>query len=137
MKVVIDAEPPPVRLDQWLWAARWYKSRALAKQAVEAGRVRVDGQVAKPARLLKVGDFIELVREQERYRIEVVALAKQRGAAAVAATLYREDEVSRSQRLAEREQRRLQSLGMQPPAHKPDKRARRLLRALGDIDAHG
>lgn len=131
------ANTSTVRLDQWLWAARWYRTRALAKQAVEQGRVQVNQQVAKPARLLKVGDRIELVREQERYRIEVSAMALQRGPALVAQSLYREDEDSRSQRLAEREQRRLQTLGMQPPAHKPDKRARRLLRALGDIDANG
>ncbi len=131
------ANTSTVRLDQWLWTARWYRTRALAKQAVEQGRVQVNQQVAKPARLLKVGDRIELVREQERYRIEVSALALQRGPALVAQSLYREDEDSRSQRLAERERRRMHSLGMQPPAHKPDKRARRLLRALGDIDANG
>ncbi|MGD9582735.1 MAG: RNA-binding S4 domain-containing protein [Lysobacterales bacterium] len=125
-----------VRLDQWLWAARWYRTRALAKQAVEQGRVQVNEQVAKPARLLKVGDRIELVREQERYRIEVSALALQRGPAPVAQSLYREDDDSRDQRLADRERRRMQSLGMQPPEHKPDKRARRLLLALGDIDAN-
>ena len=131
------ADAAAVRLDQWLWTARWYRTRALAKQAILQGRVQVNQQPAKPARVLKVGDRIELVRAQETFSIEVCALALHRGPATVAESLYREDDASREQRLAEREHRRLQAQGMRPPSHKPDKRARRLLLALGDFDANG
>ena len=124
-----------VRLDLWLWAARWYKTRSLAKAAVEAHRVRIDGEAAKPARALRVGDRLEIVRAGERYAVEVLALASERGPAKVAETLYAESEDSRTARLAAREQRRLEAHGYRAPEGKPDKRARRLIRALGDLDA--
>ena len=124
-----------VRLDQWLWAARWFKTRSLAKSAVEAHRVQVDGQPAKAARAVRVGDRIDLVRANERYAITVLALASERGPAKVAETLYAESDESRAARMALREQRRLEANGYRAPQGKPDKRARRLIRALGDLDA--
>jgi ribosome-associated heat shock protein Hsp15 len=124
-----------VRLDLWLWAARFFRTRSLAKTAVEAGRVTIDGQHLKPARALRVGEKLEVVRAGERYAIEVRALSEQRGPAKVAETLYLESDESRARRLAERERRRLEASGYQAPGTKPDKRARRLIRALGDLDA--
>jgi ribosome-associated heat shock protein Hsp15 len=127
--------PAAVRLDLWLWAARFYKTRSLAKAAVEAGRVTLGGQHLKPARALRIGELLEVTRAGERYAIEVRALSEQRGSAKVAETLYRESDESRTARLAERERRRLEASGYQAPGTKPDKRARRLIRALGDLDA--
>jgi ribosome-associated heat shock protein Hsp15 len=125
----------PVRLDIWLWAARFFKTRSLSKQAVETGKVEIDGQRAKPARSVRVGDTLNIVRGEERFVIQVLALSDQRGPAALAQKLYAETEVSRAAREAAAAQRRAERTGYQAPLSKPDKRARRLIRALGDIDA--
>lgn len=124
-----------VRLDLWLWAARFFKTRALAKQAIEAGKVEIGGQRAKPARGVRVGDVLQVVRLDERFDIEVLALADVRGPASVAQTLYRESDSSKLARDQARARRAAERAGYHPPETKPDKRARRLIRALGDIDA--
>ena len=124
-----------VRLDLWLWAARFYKTRALAKQAIETGKVEVDGQRAKPARTLRGGEALRLARGEELFEVAVLALSGTRGPASVAKALYAEGEASRARRDAERASRAAARAGYRAPQHKPDKRARRLLRALGDIDA--
>ncbi|MFT3756199.1 MAG: RNA-binding S4 domain-containing protein [Pseudoxanthomonas sp.] len=124
-----------IRLDIWLWAARFFKTRALAKQAIETGKVDVAGQRAKPSRTLKPGDAVKVERAGEAFEVEVLAISDVRGPAAIAQTLYRESEASRQRREAERELRRAEAAGYRAPAHKPDKRARRLIQALGDIDA--
>ena len=128
-----SAAAPAVRLDIWLWAARFFKTRSLARQAIEGGKIAVNDAAAKPARGVHVGDRLSIRRGEEAFVVDVVALSEQRGPAAVAQALYRETETSRSSREALREQRRMQ--GPPGPASKPDKRARRLIRALGDIDA--
>ena len=128
-----SAAAPAVRLDIWLWAARFFKTRSLARQAIEGGRIAVNDAAAKPARGVHVGDRLSIRRGEEAFVVDVVALSEQRGPAAVAQALYRETEASRTSREALREQRRMQ--GPPGPASKPDKRARRLIRALGDIDA--
>jgi ribosome-associated heat shock protein Hsp15 len=124
-----------VRADSWLWAARFFKTRSLARQAIEHGRIEIGEAVCKPARPLRIGDKLRIQRGEERFEIEVLALSSKRGSAAVAQTLYRESESSRLAREAAREQRRAERAGYQAPAGKPDKRARRLIRALGDIDS--
>ena len=124
-----------VRIDVWLWAARFFKTRSLAKQAVEAGRVEVNGQACKPARPLRVGDRLDLRRGEERFELDIAGLSEFRGPAPSAQRLYRETDESLARRNAEREQRRLANAGFQAPKSKPDKRARRLIQALGDIDA--
>ena len=124
---------PSVRLDVWLWAARFFKTRSLAKQAIEGGKVAVNELPAKPSRGLHAGDRLGVRRGEETFVVDVVALSEQRGPATVAQALYRETDQSRAAREALREQRRMQ--GSAAPATKPDKRARRLIRALGDIDA--
>jgi ribosome-associated heat shock protein Hsp15 len=129
------AEPQGVRLDLWLWAARFFRSRALAKQAIEGGKVKLAGVRAKPAKLLRVGERLEITRGQDLYEVEVLALCAQRGPASAAQQCYRETEASRSAREAAAEQRRLTAAGYAKPPTKPDKRARRLIQALGDIDA--
>lgn len=124
-----------VRLDLWLWAARFFKTRALAKHAVETGKVEVGGQRAKPARGVRVGDALVVQRAEERFEIEVLALSDTRGPASVAQALYRESNASRQAREQARAQRAAERAGYRPPETRPDKRARRLIRALGDIDA--
>lgn len=129
------ATPAPVRIDAWLWAARFFKTRALAKQAVERGRVTLGGAVPKPSQALKPGAALRITRGEETFAVEVLALAHKRGSPALAQSLYREAAASIKVREIAREQRRAERAGYQPPPKRPDKRARRLLRALGDFDA--
>ncbi|HWY23710.1 MAG TPA: S4 domain-containing protein [Nevskia sp.] len=124
-----------VRLDLWLWAIRFYKTRALAKEAVSGGKVKVGGGSAKPSKTLRIGDKLEISRGQDRYEIEVMGLSEQRGSAPIAQQLYRETETSRKTREDAAQMRRLTAAGYAKPASKPDKRARRLIQALGDIDS--
>ena len=124
-----------VRLDLWLWAARFYKTRSLARQAVETGKVEVDGQRAKPARAVRGGEVLKTERSGEIFEATVLGLSDTRGPASVAQTLYSESEESRARRAELRAQRAAERAGYRAPEHKPDKRARRLIRALGDIDA--
>lgn len=128
-------ESVSVRLDIWLWAARFFKTRALAKHAIESGRVLVGEQVAKPSRQLKPGDALLVRRGEERFEIQVLALSEQRGPASVAQGLYLESAEARERRLQEAAARRAAQAGYRPPQGKPDKRARRLIQALGDLDA--
>lgn len=124
-----------VRADIWLWAARFFKTRSLAKQALAGGKVQVGGQAIKPSRMLRVGDALSVTRANELHEITVRGLSEQRGPAPVAQALYAESEASRLKRESERELKRLANAGYRPPQSKPDKRARRLIQALGDLDA--
>ncbi len=124
-----------VRLDLWLWAARFYKTRSLARHAVDTGKVEIDGQRAKPARNVRIGDALRIVRGEETFEIEVRNLSGKRGAASMAQTLYVESEASRARRETERATRAAERAGYKAPLAKPDKRARRLIHALGDLDA--
>ena len=124
-----------VRIDLWLWAARFYKTRSLAKQAVAGGKVEVGGQGVKPSRALKPGDRLAIRRGEELFEVEVLALSDKRGSAPVARTLYAESPESVARRAAETEKRRMEATGYRAPQGKPDKRARRLIQALGDLDA--
>jgi ribosome-associated heat shock protein Hsp15 len=90
-----------VRIDVWLWAARFFKTRALAKQAVLTGKVEVDGQRAKPSRQLRIGDALVLLRGEERLEVTVRGLSEARGPAKLAQALYEESEASRQRREAE------------------------------------
>ena len=131
-------QPPPrdsVRLDLWLWAARFYKTRSFAKHAIETGKVEVEGQRAKPSRVVRVGDAMRVTRGEEIFEVEVRGLSDTRGPASIAQTLYAESEASRARREAERATRAAERAGYRAPQTKPDKRARRLISALGDIDA--
>ena len=124
-----------VRLDLWLWAARFYKTRSLAKQAIESGKVEIGGQGVKASRGVKVGDAMQVRRGEERFEIRVLALSEKRGSASVAQTLYSESDESRERRLREIAERKAANAGYRPPSGKPDTRARRLIQALGDLDA--
>jgi len=97
-----------MRIDKWLWAARFYKTRDLAVDAIENGRVLVDGARVKPAKTLAVGDQLVLHLGQARFDIIVLALSSMRGPASVAQTLYRESDESIVRRAVVAEQRKLQ-----------------------------
>ncbi|RDZ28902.1 RNA-binding S4 domain-containing protein [Lysobacter silvisoli] len=124
-----------VRLDLWLWAARFYKTRSLARTAIDTGKVEIGGQRAKASRTVRAGDALRVVRGEEQFELQVLALSDTRGPASVAQTLYAETEASRAAREAARALRAAERNGYRAPETKPDKRARRLIRALGDIDA--
>lgn len=125
----------PVRIDAWLWAARFFKTRGLAKQAVERGRVMIANAACKPSHEVRIGDALRIARGEESFEVEVTGLAHKRGSAEVAQTLYRESEASIRARETKRAQRSAERAGYQPPPKRPDKRARRLIRALGDLDS--
>lgn len=131
-----QSEPEPVRIDAWLWAARFFKTRALARQAIERGRVQLGGAPCKPAHAVKPGDRLRVQRGEEIFEVEVRALAAKRGSATLAQALYAESAASLAARVAASAQRQAERAGYQPPPRRPNKRARRLLRALGDIDAN-
>ncbi len=119
-----------LRVDQWLWAARFFKTRSLAKQAIDGGRIDVNDAGCKPAKALHVGDMLRISRGEERLEVEVLGLSDKRGPASVAQALYRETESSRVAREAAHEQRQL--VGVSGPLKRPDKHARRDLRRLKD-----
>ena len=116
-----------VRLDKWLWAARFFKTRRLATEAIAGGHVHLDGQRVKPSRPVRVGDRLEIRKGEVRFEIDVLALSERRGPASEAAKLYRETPESLARREREREARRLAAQAP-APARRPDKRARRRLR---------
>ena len=123
-----DASPDSVRLDRWLWAARLFKTRRLATEAVSGGRVHLGGEPAKPGKRLHGGERLSVTRGEERIGLTVLALSARRGPAAVARTLYEESEESVAARETQREQRRLQP--RVAPVKRPEKRDRHRLTAL-------
>ena len=116
-----------VRLDQWLHAARFFKTRGLASVAVKAHRVLVNEARVKPARPLRVGDRVSVVRGHERMEVDVLQLSTRRGPASVARTLYAETEDSAAARARLAEDRRLKIASSPQPPKRPDKRSRRHL----------
>ena len=119
-----------MRLDKWLWAARFFKTRALAARACELGRVDSNGQPAKPAREVRTGDMLKVKNDSGDFQLEVLLLNDMRGPAAVAQTLYRETEESRELRLKLAEERKALSRFEALPEGKPSKRNRRELNRL-------
>src|ERR1700736_6385899 len=95
-----------VRMDKWLWAARFFKTRSLAARACELGRIESNGQPAKAAREIRVGDLLQVKNDSGDFQVEVLVLSEMRGPAAVAQTLYRETESSRELRLKLAEERK-------------------------------
>jgi ribosome-associated heat shock protein Hsp15 len=95
-----------LRIDKWLWAARFFKTRALASRACELGRIELHGQPAKPAREVRVGDMLRVKNDSGEFVVEVLGLSEMRGPASVAQTLYRETEASREARALVTEQKK-------------------------------
>jgi ribosome-associated heat shock protein Hsp15 len=113
------------RLDKWLWAARFFKTRSLAARACELGRVQSNHQSAKPAREVHVGDMLQIKTEGGDFDVKVLLLSEVRGPAAVAHTLYEETEASREARIHAAEERKLLRDFTPAPPSRPSKRDRR------------
>jgi len=119
-----------VRIDKWLWAARFFKTRGLAAEAVLGGRVHVNGERVKPSKLVHANDAVEITKGTERWTVEVVALAERRGPASAAQALYAEtDESRRTREQGALERRFARALGADLGA-RPTKQARRRLDEL-------
>jgi ribosome-associated heat shock protein Hsp15 len=119
-----------VRMDKWLWAARFFKTRALAAKACELGRIAANGQPAKSARPVRVGDLLQVKNEGGDFQVEVLLLSEVRGPASVAQTLYKETDASRAARQQLAEARRAMPYFEPVTAGKPSKRNRRALDRL-------
>jgi ribosome-associated heat shock protein Hsp15 len=119
-----------IRADKWLWAARFYKTRALAARACDLGRVQANGQLAKPAREVRLGDVIQLKNEGGEFQVVVEGLSEVRGPASAAQKLYRETDASREQRMKLAEERRAMQQFEALTEKKPSKRDRRELNRL-------
>jgi len=121
-----------VRADVWLWAARFFRTRSLAKQAIEGGKIDVNGSGCKPAKALHVGDRLQIGRGEERLEVVVLTLSEKRGPAPLAQALYRETDESLAAREAAQAQRKLGAAGLLRPPSRPDKQARRLIQRFKD-----
>jgi ribosome-associated heat shock protein Hsp15 len=114
-----------LRIDKWLWAARFFKTRALAARACGLGRIQCNHQAAKPAREVRVGDLLHIRTDHSEFEVEITELSAIRGPSAVAQALYRETDASRKLRLAVAEQRRNYMQESPAPEGRPSKRDRR------------
>lgn len=114
-----------MRVDKWLWAARFFKTRALASKACELGRIELNGQRVKPAREVRVNDRLRIRNESGEFRVDVLMLSEMRGPAPIARTLYRETEESVALRLELAEQRRAMHNFESMREGRPSKRDRR------------
>jgi ribosome-associated heat shock protein Hsp15 len=114
-----------LRLDKWLWAARFFKTRAVASRACDIGRIQSNGQRAKPAREVHIGDKLRIENERGIFEIEVLLVSAVRGPAAVALTLYSESDASREARLHLAAERKALEQYVRLPEGRPSKRDRR------------
>jgi ribosome-associated heat shock protein Hsp15 len=121
-----------MRVDKWLWAARFFKTRSLAARACELGRIESNGQAVKPARELRAGDGLQVKNDSGVFQVEVLALSEIRGPASVAQTLYRETEESRELRRKLADERKAMPRLEALPEGRPSKRNRRVFERLRD-----
>ena len=126
----VEDQGAEVRLDKWLWAARFYKSRAMARAMIEGGKVHYNGQRSKPGKQVEVGALVRLWQGDEEKEVQILQLAPQRRGASEAQLLYRETEQSELKRQKMAEARRLNSLYAPHPDSRPDKKQRRDLMRL-------
>ncbi len=122
--------PEDIRIDKWLWAARFFKTRSMAAKAVSGGRVHVNGARTKPAKSVKIGDTIRFTKGEYEFVVVVQGVAGQRRPAVEAQTLYEETEESIASRQIQKEQRKLERAGQRGSPGKPSKRDRRLIRSF-------
>lgn len=119
-----------VRIDKWLWAARFFKTRAIAVKACDLGRVKSNGQLAKPAREVRVGDLLEITTDSGLFQIQVLKLSETRGPASEAQLLFFESDESQAARAKAQEERKAMAAFERLPALKPTGRDRRQLSRL-------
>ena len=122
----------PIRLDKWLWAARFYKTRALARQMIQSGKVHYDGQRSKPSKVVQLGAIFTLRQGFDTKEVEVMELSEQRRGASEAQLLYRETPESIEKREKNAEARKLNALYNPHPDGRPDKKQRRQLIRMKD-----
>ncbi len=131
MNYRISTEPgAKLRIDKWLWAARFFKTRSLAADAVEKGRVRIGGATVKPSKDVRVGDRVEITIETVVWELDVLGICDARGPASIAQTLYAETAQGRAKRLAELERRRHYREPAAELHGRPTKRDRRIIDKL-------
>ena len=121
----IEEEKEAVRLDKWLWAARFYKTRTLAKEMIDGGKVHYNGQRSKPNKIVEVGATLKIRQDSDEKEIVVLALSTQRRGAPEAQRLYRETEQSLANREKLAMARKMNALSMPHPDRRPDKKERR------------
>jgi ribosome-associated heat shock protein Hsp15 len=126
----MKSDDDKVRVDKWLWAARFFKTRALAARACELGRVRWNGQLSKAAREVRIGDMLQWTNDSGDFHVEVLLLSELRGPASIAQTLYRETEESRELRLKLAGERKAARQFESPTEGRPSKRDRRQINRL-------
>jgi len=124
---------PGVRIDKWLWAARFFKTRSMAGRACELGRVESNGQVVKPAREVHAGDRLKIKNESGEFEVDVLLLSEMRGPAVVAQGLYHETEASRALRMTRAEERKAMP-HFEPPSGRPSKKDRRRINRVRGRD---
>ena len=124
-----------VRIDRWLWAARFFKTRSLAKQAVEGGKVQLEGKRVKPAKPVHVGQTLDVSRGSITQTIVIRAVSEQRGPARIAQTLYEETPESIESRESARARRAMERAGLKVPSAKPSKKERRDRSKLKTLDS--
>ena len=122
-----NSEKNEVRLDKWLWAARFYKTRSLARSMIEGGKVDYNGAKAKPSRIVEIGAMVKLLQGNLRKEVEIIQISDIRGPASIAQTLYRETDESIKQREKLLEQIKINALQAPHPDEKPNKKERRAL----------
>ena len=114
-----------VRIDKWLWAARFYKMRSLATEAAKGGHITINGVRCKPSKLVQIDDEVQILKDQESFTVIVTGLAEKRGSAKIAQGLYAETPESLKYRAECSEQRKYQTFSAPAPEKRPDKRDRR------------
>lgn len=124
----MSVDDAKIRLDKWLWAARFFKTRALAAAAVNGGKVKLSGERVKSSRAVNQGDSYQIQRGFEHFEIVVLELVAQRVSASLAQQLYRETERSVEQRAVEDEKRKLAAMQRPQSSGRPDKKQRRKIR---------
>ena len=123
-------EETKVRLDKWLWAARFFKTRNQAKQAIEGGKIHVNGSRAKASRHVEIADTIEISKDKQLFTIKAVAVTEYRSKAEIAQSLYRETTESINERERQFARQRMERAGLKLPNLRPSKKGRRELRRL-------
>ena len=123
-----------LRIDKWLWAARFFKTRSLASDAVEKGRVRIGGANVKPSKDVRVGDLVEIEIEHVLWQVNVLGICEVRGPAPIAQTLYAETDTGREKRVAESERRKTYREPAAALQGRPTKRDRRIIDKLSGSD---
>lgn len=126
-----------VRVDKWLWAARFFKTRSLATTAIKGGHIELDGHKAKASAAVRAGQMLRIKKGEQRFEVEVVDVADKRGPATQAEQLYRETPESQSRRADAAAERRAARLAMPRPDSRPDKKSRRRLRRFKQGDDAG